>query len=185
MKPIQFLLSTTLFCFIPQVVLAQNPCASTADTNLSSNNRSFQNKEFSFQVPANFRVIQTEYNLMIHSPWSYEMYMCQIQAQFGSGELEEGLGIKALSPSQASKYTQSLYDHNSPIKEGVYKGSSAKIFVWSGPESAYASILFIRNKKVIVLELPISSDENGIPSTKISEEDKYLVDLIIKSLVVK
>lgn len=186
MRLMKFLLLTIIACAaVPQVALANDPCSSIATREPSQETRKFENKELSFQAPSNFRIMRTMQGLMIHSPWSHEVYTCQLNSKYGSGYLENGIVVNLMIPEQATELVKGLYQIDPQTVETTYPGTTAKMFVVAGPESASAYVLFIRNEKIVSIEIPVNSNDDGTGSTEIPEIHKSTVGLIMSTIQVK
>ncbi|WP_448272606.1 hypothetical protein [Nostoc sp. DSM 114160] len=182
----KFILLTLLACVaVPQAALANDPCSSIATRESSQEIRKFENKELILQIPANYRILWTMQGLMIHSPWSYEVYTCQLNSKYGSGYVENGIVVNLMIPEQATELVKRIYQIDPQTVETAYPGTTAKMFVMAGPEAASAIVLFVKNGKVVSIEIPVNSNDDGTGSTEIPEIYKSTVDLIMSSIQVK
>ncbi|MBD2132247.1 hypothetical protein H6F47_07305 [Sphaerospermopsis sp. FACHB-1094] len=177
------------FLYLSTFVLLENsalanPCSSIETDKPSSEIRKYQGNKVSFSIPANFRIISTQRGLMIHSPWSYEVYMCQIQSKYPSGEIEYMALVYTLPFNQANKITENLNFEDDETIETYYPGTSAKMYVYNTPGSPEARIIFIKKDKLVVIEIPMYSNNDGTPLTEVDDRHKSLVDLIMSTIQV-
>ena len=186
MKFIKILLPMILVCSFTSPSLA-NPCSSLATLKPSLETRNFQNRELSFKIPANFRIIATQSGLMIHSPWSYEVYTCQIKSKYGSGELENGILVYTLPFDKSSHVLEDLTGegyYGTPI-ETNYPNTSAKMYVYGTAEGAEARIVFIKKTRLVVIQTPMDVDEQGKPLNQVHDLYKPTIDLLISTINLK
>ncbi|MEH2398226.1 MAG: hypothetical protein V7K17_12885 [Nostoc sp.] len=184
MRLTKILLSMMLASSIISPAVADNPCSSIATTEPSQEVRKFENKELSFEIAANFRILATESGLMIHSPWSYEVYTCQLNSKYGSGEVQLGIVVYTLPFNKSSKIVEGLNTEGSS-RETVYPSTNAKMYLYSTAETAKAKVVFIKNNKLVVIEIPMSSDDNGNPLAQVADIYKPTVDLIMSTVQIK
>ena len=193
MRLIKLLLPTLLaFVAVPQAALADNPCSSIATREPSQETRRFDNKKISFEMPANYRIMNTEFGLMIHSPWSYEVYNCQINSKYGSGEVESGIVVSTLPFNQISKLIDNMENQAvsyGGVKKTFYPGTTAKMFAYQTSEAAFGKIIFVKNNQLVVIEIPLYVEEEGkdnwVLSTEVHQMYKPTVDLIMSTLQVR
>lgn len=188
MRLIKLLLLTLLTCVaVPQAALANDPCSSIASTEPSQETRRFDNKKISFDIFANYRIMNTQWGLMVHTPWSYEVYTCQINSNYPGSYTENGVIIQVMSYKELTKFMHNFY-HQGLYQNHIatnYPGTTAKMFVAQGSEAPVAFVPFVKNGKVILLEIPMSSNEDGTTSVEVDRMYKGSVDLIMSTIQVK
>ncbi|MFN6460570.1 MAG: hypothetical protein RMZ41_001815 [Nostoc sp. DedVER02] len=185
MRLSNLLLPVILACSIAPSALADNPCSSIATQEPSQEIRKFDNKKISFDMPANYRIMNTQWGLMVHSPWSYEVYNCQVNSNYPGGYRENGIIVQVMSYPETTKFIQGIYQLDEHTKETFYPETTAKMFVMAGPEAASAIVFFVKNDKVVSIEIPVNSNDDGTGSTEIPEIYKSTVDLIMSTIQVK
>ena len=187
MKLFKLVLSAFTFCSILSLypVLAGSPCSSVSTQEPSQTTKQFRNKEVSFQIPTNFRILKLEQGLMIQSPWAYEIFMCEKNSNYPGSYSNNGLEINLMNPKQGTKFVESIFIRDSQAKETYYPGTTAKMIVAAESEGAIAYLLFIKNNKIVSIAIPMYSLSDGSGSTEVSEEYNGTVDLIMSTIQVK
>ncbi len=187
MRLIKLLLPVIMACSIAPSAVANDPCSSIASTEPSQETRRFDNKKISFDMPANYRIMNTQWGLMVHTPWSYEVYTCQINSKYPGSYTENGVIVQVMSYKELTEFMHNFY-HQGIYQDHIetnYPGTTAKMFVAQGSEAAAAFVPFVKNGKVILLEIPMSSNEDGTTSTEVDSMYKGAVDLIMSTIQVK
>jgi len=124
---------------------------------------------------------------MIHSPWSYEVYTCQLNSKYGSGEIEKGIIVYTVPINKSSKVIEDLDGKGSygiPV-ETFYPGTNAKMYVYITSENAEARIVFVKKDKLVVIQTPMNQDKDGNVIYKIMDIYKPTIDLIMSTIKVK
>lgn len=187
MKLFKLLLSTIAFCSVLSLhpVLAGSPCSSISTTEPSQSTKQFQNKEVSFQMPTNFRILKSEEGLIIESPWAYEIFVCEKNSNYPGSYSDNRVVVRLMNPKEGTKFVQGIFIQDPQAKEVYYPGTTAKMIVAAESEGAIAYVLFIKNDRIISIEIPMNSLTDGSGSTEVSEMYKRTVDLIISTIQVK